>query len=376
MVRALTRAAKNGTKYCARTCQTVSSMVLEEGLHEILTRQFCELLAYERDEEEYEEDAELVRKFFTLLNEPVHPKKAKYAKAVSRILGGEQATLFFAVEYRDTESLKSSDTFAECLPDFLSTDDESRRARSWQTLRAMVRLCYVVECVEPPVVPTRADIEANISQFRAMKQRAKNGPAIGGSGSMQRAFFEKLLETASVLPGPLATACRQRLHAIPTQDHAAMCIKWAEHQYTSRSELFGDDIFTADEHEAFAELDAAKWQAAEAQFRQLNDLSKVQQNIPSSMLGTIENYATNLASKITAGDADLSSLDLQSIGEDVLRQCSEEDMSQLANNIGSLLPALGSLQQTVQSQAGAHGQGIPNLGALGLAGLLPPAPSV
>lgn len=351
-------------------------MVLEEGLHEILTRQFCELMAYERDEEEYEEDAELVKRFFTLLNEPVNPKKAKYAKAVSRILGGEQATLFFAVEYRDAESLKTSDSFAEFLPDFLSTDDEPRRARSWQTLRAMARLSYVVECVEPPVVPTRADIEANINQFRAMKQRAKNGPAIGGSGSMQRAFFEKLLETASVLPGPMANACRQRLHAIPTQDHAAICLKWAEHQYKSRSELFGDDIFTAEEHEAFAELDGTKWQTVEAQFRQLNDLSKVQQNIPSSMLGTIENYATNLAGKITAGDADLSSLDLQSIGEDVLRQCSDEDMSQLANNIGSLLPALGSLQQTVQSQAGVNGQGLPNLGALGLTGLVPPTPSV
>jgi hypothetical protein len=155
-----------------------------------------------------------------------------------------------------------------------------------------------------------------------------------------------------------------------------MCIKWAEHQYESRSELFGDDIFTVEEHEAFAELDAAKWQTAEVQFRQLNDLSKVQQHIPPSMLGTIENYATNLASKITAGDADLSSLDLQSIGEDVLRQCSEEDMSQLANNIGSLLPALGSLQQSVQEQAGGHDQAIPNLGALGLTGLVPPAASV
>lgn len=351
-------------------------MVLDEGLHEILTRHFCELMAYERDEEEYEEDDALVKKFFTLLNEPVNPKKAKYAKAVGRILGGEQATLFFAVEYRDAESLKSSDAFAECLPDFLSDENEARRARSWQTLRAMARLCYIVQCVEPPGVPTRADIEANITQFRAIKQRAKSGGSVGGSGSMQRAFFEKLLETTTALPGPIAGACRERLHAVPTQEHAAMCTKWAEHQFTSRSEPFGGDIFTREEHEAFAEFDAAKWQAVEAQLRQLNDLSKVQQNIPSSMLGTIENYATNLAGKITAGDADLSSLDLQSIGEDVLRQCSEEDMSQLANNIGSLLPALGSLQQTVQSQAGANGQAMPNLGALGLSGLIPPVPSV
>ena len=90
------------------------------------------------------------------------------------------------------------------------------------------------------------------------------------------------------------------------------------------------------------------------------------------MLGTIESYATDLAGKITSGDTDLSQLDLQSIGEDVLRQCSEEDMSQLANNISSLLPALGSLQQTVQAQAGSAGHPMPDLGALAGLGALNP----
>ena len=348
---------------------------MDEGLGEILTGHFCELLAYERDEEGYEADDALVKRFFTILNEPVNPKHAKYAKAVGRILKGEQATLFFAVEYRDAESLKASDSFMECFPGFLGDGaDEKRRARTWQTLRAMARLCYTIQSVEPPAVPTRAEIEANISQFRASKQRAKTARPAGGSGSMQRAFFEKLLETTSALPASRGDACRARLHAIPTHEHGAVCAKWAEHQFTCRSEPFGSDIFTSEEQGAFASLEASKWNVVETHFRQLNDLSKVQQNIPSSMLGTIENYATSLAGKITSGDADLSNLDLQSIGEDVLRQCSEEDMTQLANNISSLLPALGSLQQTVQAQAGGAGHAVPNLGALaGLGALAPPS---
>lgn len=346
-----------------------------DELHEILTRHFCELMAFEREEEEYEEDEALVRKFFSTLNEPVNPKTAKYAKAVGRILQGEQATLFFAVEYRDAESLKSSDAFAECFPDFLRGADEERRARAWTTLRAMARLCYTIQSVEPPSVPTRAEIEANIAQFRALKHRAKGTAAGGGgSGSMQRAFFEKLLEATSVLPTAVGSACRERLHAVPTQEHAALCLKWAEHPFAGREAAFGGGVFTAEELDAFAGLEPSKWHAAEGQLRQLNDLSRVQQNIPSSMLGTIESYATNLAGKITSGDADLANLDLQSIGEDVLKQCSEEDMAQLANNIGSLLPALGSLQQTVQAQAGEVGQAMPNLGALaGLGALVPPA---
>lgn len=347
-------------------------MSCDETLTEILTRHFCELMAYERDEEEYEEDATLVERFFTILNEPVDHRRAKYAKAVSRILKGEQTTLFFAVEYRDVESLKASDSFTKCLPNFMSgSSDAQRRARSWQTLRVMARLCYAIRTIEPPTVPTRAEIEDNISSFRALRQRSKKHTGAnvgGGSGSMQRAFFEKLLEATSALPSTIGHACRERLHAIPANEHHTVCQKWAENQYTDRSTPFGGDIFTPEEHGVFADVDPSKWHVVEGHFRQLNDLSNVQQNIPSSMLGTIESYATDLAGKITSGDADLASLDLQRIGEDVLRQCSEEDMSQLANNISSLLPALGSLQQTVQSQTNAVGKTVPDLGALAALG--------
>ena len=139
---------------------------------------------------------------------------------------------------------------------------------------------------------------------------------------------------------------------------------WAANPFVKRTVPFGGGVFATDELRGFESLDAARWAVAEGFFRQLNDLSKVQQNIPAGMLGTIENYANSLAGKITSGDADFSSLDLQSIGEDVLKQCSEEDMSQLGNNIGSLLPALGSLQQTVQSQAAEAGQSMPQLNPL------------
>ena len=90
---------------------------------------------------------------------------------------------------------------------------------------------------------------------------------------------------------------------------------------------------------------------AEFTREQLNDLARVQKHIPAGMLGSIESYASELASKITAG-ADLASLDLKSIGESVLSGCSKADVDALANNIGDLLPALGSLQAMVQQQTG------------------------
>ena len=193
---------------------------MRRELKDVLHRHFCELVALENDLDEYEVDPALITRFMTALNEPVNPKKAKYAKAVSRILKltqGEQPSLYFAIEYRDMESLLASEAFREVVA--LKADaSEPRRLQTWQTLRALARLAYQVEGAELPRVPSRGEIEANIQQFRAMK-RAKNGAAQGGtSGSMQRAFFEKLLEAASVLPPSAASAMRERLHAIPTQE--------------------------------------------------------------------------------------------------------------------------------------------------------------
>lgn len=344
-------------------------MACDAGLKSVLTRHFCELMALATNSAEgCQEDPELVDRFFSSLNEPVG-KTAKYAKAVNRILKGEHPTLFFALEYHDAESLGASDSFRECIPSLPASSGDPRRARTWQTLRVMARLCYTIKSVEPPRVPDRDEIEANIRQFRAARRaKAAGGGAAGGGassqGSMQKAFYEKLIEVSQILPGAVGAACRERLHAIPVQEHADLCVRWSEDPYVSRNAPFGGSTFTRDERAAYTELDGAKWAQAEAAFRALNDLSSVHRHIPSEMLGTIENYASALAGKITSGETDLANIDLQSIGEDVLRQCSEDDMSQLANSMHQLLPALGSLQQTMQQQAGAHGQHIPDLASL------------
>ena len=66
--------------------------------------------------------------------------------------------------------------------------------------------------------------------------------------------------------------------------------------------------------------------------------------IPSHMMGRIENMATKLADDILSGKADMSSMDLKSIGEEVLGQCTQSDMSHFANNIDKILPAITNLK--------------------------------
>ena len=62
------------------------------------------------------------------------------------------------------------------------------------------------------------------------------------------------------------------------------------------------------------------------------------------MMGKIENMASKLANDIMSGKKDMGSMDLQSIGEEVLSQCNSADMSHFADNIDKILPAINNLR--------------------------------
>lgn len=58
-------------------------------------------------------------------------------------------------------------------------------------------------------------------------------------------------------------------------------------------------------------------------------------NIPTKMMGKIENLATRLADDIVNGRANLSNMNLDELGQEVLSQCDEKDMSDFAQNINN-----------------------------------------
>ena len=72
----------------------------------------------------------------------------------------------------------------------------------------------------------------------------------------------------------------------------------------------------------------------------LNGYSTVTSNIPTKMMGRIEDMAAKLAEDISAGRTSMENLNLSDIGQQVLSGCNQEDMSNFANNIDNLLPAL------------------------------------
>ena len=66
------------------------------------------------------------------------------------------------------------------------------------------------------------------------------------------------------------------------------------------------------------------------------------ENIPTN----IKNMASKLADDIVAGRTDMASVNLSDVGQQVLVGCNEEDMTQFAQNINQLLPALQSFHCT------------------------------
>ena len=64
--------------------------------------------------------------------------------------------------------------------------------------------------------------------------------------------------------------------------------------------------------------------------------------VPSRMMHKIEDMASRLANDLVSGKASLSSeVDLNDIGNQVLSQCSSDDMRHFAGNIDSILPTIG-----------------------------------
>jgi len=62
-------------------------------------------------------------------------------------------------------------------------------------------------------------------------------------------------------------------------------------------------------------------------------------------MGKIENIANRLADDIMNGRADLGSMNLSDIGQEVLSQVDEGEINQFASNIDNLIPALQSFQK-------------------------------
>ena len=66
--------------------------------------------------------------------------------------------------------------------------------------------------------------------------------------------------------------------------------------------------------------------------------------ISAPMMRNIESVANQLVQDLTSGKADLSTLNIEALGQQVLSQVSQEDVSSFAKNLDKIIPALDGLQ--------------------------------
>lgn len=298
---------------------------------------------------------EAIEAWFGHLQRTLNTKKIKYAKAVERLTG--EATVYHAMAYRDIDALKLSVDSGIAVRVGLFEKwgdarlDTETKNTLWDLLDMITKASLTFKEKSPPAVPTREQIQENIKQTRT------KGEGVDKDASMLLAFRSDMSK--------LCALWEVRADSL-TDD--AVCQDWIR-RWAALTQEARDGLpfrmICANKNSAalstivqscFAELsppDEINEEAWEIIAR-LNDISTVVGNIPSGMMTQIESMAARLAGDLQAGRIDMSNIDLSSLGEQVLSQCSESDMSKFAGNLGNLMPVVQSSMQSGMQQPAAR----------------------
>ena len=288
---------------------------------------------------------EQLKSWMRNMNTPLDVKKTKYAKAIER-LTKHPAVIYHALMYRDADALRHCIDSAICerlnIFDKYDKVDADQKAAIWKFMEKISHAAYEASEQAVPVVPTRAEIQENIRSRK--EKRTEDGP------SMTRAFQThinalcRLIGDKEVLDAADEETIRDFMvrwndfakESTDGQRHSSLCqqndAKVLEHLVAKVPELASITGCSMDEK---------IWR----NINQLNGFSTVAENIPTKMMGRIEDVANKLADDIVAGRTDMASVNLSDIGQRVLAGCDEEDMSKFAENIEELLPALQNFQR-------------------------------
>ena len=269
---------------------------------------------------------------------PLAKGVAKYAKAIQSITGAP-ATVYHAVAYKDVAAADASFETLQTLqlPAKLASDamDDAAKGLFWKYFEELNHHAYAFTGKTPPQVPTSDAIAADIARRRAA---GGGGNGNGGGGALQQGLSE-VWKRLCALRG--------------VQDAAAIEAKALEQ---AAAASFGEkttvgEACKARDVEAFAALAAAlklgDAPPTEEQWGLLDralGLVTMEGAISAPMMRNIESVANQLVQDLTSGKADLSTLNIEALGQQVLSQVSQEDVSSFAKNLDKIIPALDGLQ--------------------------------
>ena len=251
---------------------------------------------------------------------------AKYVRAVAAITG-QPVVVYHAVRYKDATAVDACHSPLAKLSCAVCTRDlsEGDTALFWKYLWELSSLCYKHKQTDPPAVPTSAEIGDNIRSRRAQR----DAPAPTAAEPVVRGLTQGVddlwtqLCTKRGVSVPITEAIRKRIRE---------CV---------RGEFTGDALSVA-----FPDLGADPFTSEQtAVVERMRNLVTMDDAIPSDMMRGIEAVASRLATDIHTGRCDLSSLDIESIGQQVLSGVNDDDMSKFASNLDTIIPALQRAHQ-------------------------------
>lgn len=98
---------------------------------------------------------------------------------------------------------------------------------------------------------------------------------------------------------------------------------------------------------------------------EMNKYARLYNEIPTRIVGKIENVALSIAKEITTGEKDFTQLDIFKIGQDVVTGASADEIGELMQNMGGIYKAVGGLDEMKEAMGtGVKMPSIPNLGGL------------
>lgn len=270
------------------------------------------------------------------MSQPLDTKNTKYAKSLERILG-EKGTCFHACQYKDSDGLPSNFIGVDLkavINGKLLTDKE--KELFWTYIENINRAAFTSQCHVLPRVPTKAEIREEIRNRKLTEDVTRENSVLQAfHGSLKsladdcncKQYYDEMTDEE-------IKTSQTRWHEVCCKDgFIERCKRKDEAVLSLITETFTNMQFTSI-------VPDSTWKC----IQQLNGFTTVNQNIPTNMMGRIENMANVLASSIASGNMDMSSLNLNDIGKEVLAGCTENEMQDFAQNIDKILPALNNFK--------------------------------
>lgn len=287
---------------------------------------------------------------------------APYSKAFARLTTRSPCG-YDMIAYRDRKQLEV--LFAEHMADipieYFDLDTKATERRVWIQFDKMAEASQKHASYSHPPSPTYEAIETEIHRHKAERKQRKQG---GGGGSVPRTMDEaqrqsvaqgiQQLQVAGGVPVVQPSGDDVFVHLrtqMSMQDASGGT--YAKIAAAGNAEGFASaELWSEWKLPPYSDATSAAWAEFTACCHRVYMLGDLQRSLPPNMLKHIESHAAGLATQIDEGSVDIASIDMARMGESVLGSCTETDMTQLSNNIGTLLPTLNTLAASMNGVPG------------------------